>query len=140
VANETLHSTLRSNGLCTTPSKNHGKLTKIISSMRKTGKKNIHAEVDASASWDSLAFQQKNTFPPCTTQFFKDRDIAHTHSTERCYKLQPPKGKGAPGKGENSLLFTKGSKGKGHGKGKARKRQRSSEWQSRQRKAAYLLF
>jgi hypothetical protein len=81
-----------------------------------------HEEGDDSVSWDSLAFQQKNTFPPCTTQFCKDRNIAHTHSTERCYKLQSPKGKRTPGKGAHSLLFTKGSKGKekGHGKGKGK--------------------
>jgi hypothetical protein len=42
-----------------------------------------HVEGDDSASWDSLAFQQKSTFPHCTTQFCKDRNIAHTHSTER---------------------------------------------------------
>jgi hypothetical protein len=77
-----------------------------------------HAEDDASASWDSLTFQQKSTFPPCTTQFCKDRNIAHTHSTERCYKLQPPKGKGTSAKGPHSLLFTKGSKGKGKKQGK----------------------
>jgi hypothetical protein len=71
------------------------------------------AACDNSASWDSLAFQQKSTFPHCTTQFCKDRNIAHTHSTERCYKLHPPKGKGPPGKGSHSLLFTKGSKEKG---------------------------
>jgi hypothetical protein len=79
-----------------------------------------HAEGDDSVSWDSLAFQQKSTFPPCTTQFCKDRNIAHTHSTERCYKLQPPKGKGASGKGAHSLLFTKGSKVKGREQGKGK--------------------
>ncbi len=80
------------------------------------------SEGDDSACWDSFAFQQKSTFPHCTTQFCKDRNIAHTHSTDRCYKLHPPKGKGAPGKGSHSLLFTKGSKGKGkgHGKGKGK--------------------
>jgi hypothetical protein len=81
-----------------------------------------YAEDDASSSLDSLAFQQKSAFRSCTTQCCKDRNIAHIHSTERFYKLQPPKGKGAPGKGTNSLLFTKGSKGKGkgHGKGKGK--------------------
>jgi hypothetical protein len=75
-----------------------------------------------STCWDSFAFQQKSTFPHCTTQFCKDRKTAHTHSTDRCYKLHPPKGKGASGKGSASLLFTKGSKGKGkgHEKGKGK--------------------
>ncbi len=78
------------------------------------------SEGDDSTCWDSFAFQQKSTFPHCTMQFCKDRNIAHTHSTDRCYKLHPPKGKGAPGKGSHSLLFTKGSKGKGKGHGKAK--------------------
>jgi hypothetical protein len=80
------------------------------------------SETDDSTCWNSFAFQQKSTFPHCTTQFCKDRKIDHTHSTDRCYKLHPPKGKGAPGKGSHSLLFTKGSKGKrkGHGKGKGK--------------------
>ena len=79
-------------------------------------------ETDDSTCWDSFAFQQKSTFPHCTTQFCKDRKIDHTHSTDRCYKLHPTKGKGSPGKGSHSLLFTKGSKGKGkgHGKGKGK--------------------
>jgi hypothetical protein len=89
-------------------------------------------EGDDSVKWDSLAFQQKSTFPHCTTQFCKDRNIAHTHSTERCYKLHPSKvripfsspkasrakakkghgkGKGKPGKGKG-LRKGKASKGK----------------------------
>ncbi len=42
------------------------------------------AEGDDSACWDSLLAFQKSTFPHCTTQFCKDRNIAHTHSTDRC--------------------------------------------------------
>ncbi len=120
-----------------------------MSSLRGTGRMIMRKMITQSTrtsshfNCNSLAFQQKSTFPPCTTQFCKDRNIAHTHSTERFYKLQPPKGKGAPGKGAYSLLFTNGSKGKGTGpwkrQRKARKRQRSSEGQSRQRKATYRL-
>jgi hypothetical protein len=38
---------------------------------------------DGSSSWDTLAFQQKSTFPPCTTPYCKEKNIAHTHSTDR---------------------------------------------------------
>jgi hypothetical protein len=62
------------------------------------------------SDWDSLAFEQCKSFAPCTTPYCKDRNIAHTHSTDRCYKLHPPKGKGAGGKGSSSLLFTKGKR------------------------------
>ncbi len=71
-------------------------------------------EDEAVEDWDFYAFQQSSSsFSPCTTQYCKDKNISHTHSTERCYKLHPPKGKGASPKGRSSLLFTKGSKGKG---------------------------
>jgi hypothetical protein len=70
------------------------------------------AEDDGSFTWDTLAFQQKATFPPCTTPYCKEKNIEHTHSTERCYKLHPPKGKGSPAGERHSLLFVKG-KGKG---------------------------
>jgi hypothetical protein len=70
------------------------------------------------SDWDSLAFEQRKSFAPCTTPFCKERNIAHTHSTDRCYKLHPPKGKGGGGKGSSSLLFTKGKKGDTKGKGK----------------------
>ena len=35
------------------------------------------------ADWDSLAFVQRKSFAPCTTPFCKERNIAHTHSTDR---------------------------------------------------------
>ncbi len=44
------------------------------------------ADDDGSSTWDTLAFQQKATFPPCTTPYCKEKNIAHTHSTDRCYK------------------------------------------------------
>jgi hypothetical protein len=68
--------------------------------------------------------QQKATFPPCTTPYCKEKNIAHTHSTERCYKLHPPKGKGSPAGGRHSFLVFKGKgKGKGTGKGKGKGKQ-----------------
>jgi hypothetical protein len=64
------------------------------------------AEDDGSSSWDTLAFQQKATFPPCTTPYCKEKNIAYTHSTNRYYyKLHPPKGKGSPAGARHSLLF-----------------------------------
>ena len=81
------------------------------------------ADDESSSTWDTLAFQQKATFPPCTTPYCKEKNIAHTHSTDRCYKIHPPKGKGSPSGGRHSLLFVKGkgkSKGKGKGKGKGK--------------------
>ncbi len=72
------------------------------------------------SDWDSLAFEQRKSFSPCTTAFCKERNIAHTHSTDRCYKLHPPKGKGGSSKGGSSLLFTKGKKGDTKGKGKSK--------------------
>jgi hypothetical protein len=76
--------------------------------------KNHGYEEEPAEDWDFYAFQQSSSsFAPCTTQYCKDKNISHTHSTERCYKLHPSKGKGASPKGGNSLLFTKGSKGKG---------------------------
>jgi hypothetical protein len=81
------------------------------------------ADDEGSSTWDTLAFQQKATFPPCTTPYCKEKNIAHTHSTDRCYKIHPPKGKGSPSGGRHSLLFVKGkgkSKGKGKGKGKGK--------------------
>jgi hypothetical protein len=81
-------------------------------------------EDEAASDWDFYSFQQSSsTFPPCTTQHCKDKNIAHTHTNERCYKLHPSKGKGASPKGRNSLLFTKGSKGKGKNKGKGKGKQ-----------------
>jgi hypothetical protein len=78
-------------------------------------------EDEPAADWDFYAFQQSsNSFPPCTTQYCKDKNIAYTHTTEMCYKLHPSKGKGASPKGRNSLLFSKGSKGKGESKGKGK--------------------
>jgi hypothetical protein len=72
------------------------------------------------SDWDSLAFEPRKSFSPCTTPFCKEKNIAHTHSTDRCYKLHPQNGKGGKGsvKGNNSLLFTKGGKGSPKGKGK----------------------
>jgi hypothetical protein len=72
------------------------------------------------SDWDSLAFEQRKSFAPCTTPYCKERKIAHTHSTDRCYKLHPPKVKGVSGKGSSSLLFTKGKKGDAKGKGKGK--------------------
>jgi hypothetical protein len=81
-------------------------------------------EDEAAEDWDFYAFQQSSSgFSPCTTQYCKDKNIAHTHSTERCYKLHPSKGKGASPKGRNSLLFTKGHKGKDKNKGKGKGKQ-----------------
>jgi hypothetical protein len=60
---------------------------------------------DGSSTWDTLAFQQKATFPPCITPYCKEKNIAHIHSTDRCYKIHPPKGKGSPAGGRHSLLF-----------------------------------
>jgi hypothetical protein len=71
------------------------------------------------SNWESYAFEQRKSFSPCTTPFCKEKNIAHTHSTDRCYKLHPQKGKGGKGvKGSNSLIFTKGGKGISKGKGK----------------------
>jgi hypothetical protein len=53
--------------------------------------------------WDSLAFEQRKSFPHCTTPFCKERNIAHTHSSDRCYKLHPQKGKGGSSKGSRAL-------------------------------------
>ncbi len=44
------------------------------------------------SDWDSLAFEQRKSVAPCTTPFCKEQNIANTHSTDRCYKLHPPKG------------------------------------------------
>ena len=61
------------------------------------------------------------SFSPCTTAYCKEKNIAHTHSTDRCYKLHPQNGKGGKGsKGSSSLLFTKGRKGSPKGKGKSK--------------------
>ncbi len=80
------------------------------------------------SDWDSLAFEPRKSFSPCTTPFCKERNIAHTHSTDRCYKLHPQKGKGGKGsvKGSNSLLFTKGGKGSPKGKGKSKEKAKES--------------
>ena len=77
----------------------------------------IPASVDeATTVWNSYAFQQRSSFPPCTSQYCKDRNIAHTHTMKRFYELQPPKGKGSPIEGRNSLfLFVKDGKSKGKG-------------------------
>jgi hypothetical protein len=76
---------------------------------------------EAAEDWDFYAFQQSSSnFAPCITQYCKDKNISHTLSTERCYKLHPSKGKGASPKGRNSLLFTKGFIGKGKSKGKSK--------------------
>jgi hypothetical protein len=57
------------------------------------------SEGDDSTCWDSFAFHQKSTFPHCSTQFCKDRNIAHTPLEDTChfckqagnYKVQCPK-------------------------------------------------
>ncbi len=36
---------------------------------------NEAADEDGSSSWDTLAFQQKATFPPCTTPYCKEKNI-----------------------------------------------------------------
>ena len=36
------------------------------------------------AEWNSLAFEQRTSFAPCTTLYCKERNIAHTHSLDRC--------------------------------------------------------
>ena len=87
------------------------------------------------SDWDTLAFEQQKSFPRCTTPFCKERNIAHTHSTDRCYKLHPSKGKGRSSKGSSSSLFTKGGKvaakeriiRQGQGRRKAWKKQGSSQ-------------
>ncbi len=76
------------------------------------------------SDWNSLAFEQCKSFPHCTTPFCNERNIAHTHSSDRCFKLHPQKGKGGnnkgSSKGSSSLLFTKGKKGSPKGKGKSK--------------------
>ena len=68
---------------------------------------------------EAYAFEPRKSFSPCTTAYCKEKNIAHTHSTDRCYKLHPQNGKGGKGtKGNSSLLFTKGRKGSPKGKGK----------------------
>ena len=49
---------------------------------------------ECESDWDTLAFGLEKSFPHCTTLFCKERNIVHTHSTDRCYKLHPSKGKG----------------------------------------------
>jgi hypothetical protein len=77
------------------------------------------------SDWNSLAFKQRKSFPHCTTPFCKEKNIAHTHSTERCYTLHPPKGKGGSGKGGTSLysIKAKGAQAKEKGKPKAKARE-----------------
>jgi hypothetical protein len=75
------------------------------------------------SDWNSLAFEQRKSFTHCTTPFCKERNIAHTHSSDRCYKLHPQKGsqrrkQQRKRQGSSSLLFTKGKKGSSKGKGK----------------------
>jgi hypothetical protein len=53
----------------------------------------------AESDWDSLAFEPRKSFAPCTTPYCKDKNIAHTHSVGRCFKLHPQKGKGGGSKG-----------------------------------------
>jgi hypothetical protein len=77
------------------------------------------------SDWDSLAFEQRKSFSPYTTAFCKERNTAHTHSTDRCYKFHPQTGKGGSSKGSSSLLFTKGKKG--NPKGKARAKEKAKE-------------
>jgi hypothetical protein len=73
------------------------------------------------SNWESYPFEPRKSFSPCTTPYCKDKNIAHTHSTDRCYKLHPQSGKGGKGiKGSNSLLFTKGGKGNPKRKGKGK--------------------
>jgi hypothetical protein len=48
------------------------------------------ADDDVSSSWDALAFQRKATLPPCTTPYCNEKNIAHTHSTRRCYIQAAP--------------------------------------------------
>ncbi len=40
-------------------------------------------------NWESYAFDQRKSFSPCTTAYCQEKNIAHTHSTDRCYKLHP---------------------------------------------------
>ena len=65
---------------------------------------------ECESDWDTLAFEQLKSFPHCTTPFCKERNIAHIHSTDRCYKLHPSKDKGGSSKGSSSSLSTKGGK------------------------------
>jgi hypothetical protein len=37
--------------------------------------------------WGSYAFDQRKSFSPCTTPYCKDKNIAHTHSTDRAVLL-----------------------------------------------------
>ncbi len=62
----------------------------------------------AESDWDSLAFEPRKSFSPCTTPYCKEKNFAHTHSVDRCFKLHPQKGKKGGSKGSSSLLFTKG--------------------------------
>ena len=65
---------------------------------------------ECESDWDTLAFELEKSFPHCTTLFCKERNIVHTHSTDRCYKLHPSKGKGGSSKGSSLSLFIKGGK------------------------------
>jgi hypothetical protein len=65
------------------------------------GEEDQDPDVAGESDLDSLAFEQRKSFPHCTTPFCKEKNIAHTHSTDRCYKLHPPKGKGGSSKGNS---------------------------------------
>ena len=65
---------------------------------------------ECESDWDTLVFEQLKSIPHCTTPFCKERNIAHIHSTDRCYKLHPSKDKGGSSKGSSSSLSTKGGK------------------------------
>jgi hypothetical protein len=102
-----------SNVLSFTLNTSHGRIMKTTRSWKlEEDWEEDPSEGDDSTCWESFAFQQKSTFPHCITQFCKDRKIAHTHSTDRCYKLHPPKGKGAPGKDLTPFFSLKALKAK----------------------------
>jgi hypothetical protein len=42
------------------------------------------ADDGGSSSWDALAFQQKATFPPCTTPYCKEKNM---HGTTRTLQI-----------------------------------------------------
>ncbi len=72
------------------------------------------------SDWDSLAFEQRKSFSPCTTAFCKERNIAHgaTNCTHRKVKKEAAK--------EVALCCSPKAK-KGIPKGKARAKEKAKE-------------
>jgi hypothetical protein len=84
----------------------------------------LEHEGEAAEDWDFYAFQQSSSsFSPCTTQYCKDKNISHTHSTESCYKLHHQKEKERHPKAGALFFSQKVTKAKARGKEKARANQ-----------------